>query len=136
MSRRAAGERGDREHDPAGAQPATEGDGPVLGGVERGGGDPAPSGGVVGPLGRASGAGAGGDGEGPADRLGLGAAGMLGGVESAGRGGRRIDATIKEETISAYCRLTAFWDHALTRESWWTASRSTSRKRPASRDIA
>ena len=50
---RAAGERGDREHDPAGAQPAAEGDEPVLGGVERGGGDPAPSGSVVGPMGRA-----------------------------------------------------------------------------------
>lgn len=37
---------------------------------------------------------------------------MLGGVESAGRGGRGIGASIQEEPISAYCRLTAFGDHA------------------------
>jgi hypothetical protein len=37
---------------------------------------------------------------------------MLGGVESAGRGGWRIGTTIKEETVEAYCRLTVFWDHA------------------------
>src|SRR6185312_7247038 len=99
MSGRAAGERSDREHDPAGAQPAAEGDEPVLGGVQRGGGDSTPSGGVVGPVGGANGADAGGHGEGPADRLGLGPTGMFGGVESAGRGGRRIGATIKEGTI-------------------------------------
>jgi len=48
---------------------------------------------------RRAGADAGSDGEGPAYRLGLGPTGMLGRVEGARRGGRRIDATIKEETL-------------------------------------
>src|SRR5262245_31157194 len=99
MSGRAAGERSDREHDPAGAQPAAEGDEPVLGGVQRGSGDSASSGRLVRAMGRATRADAGSHDQGPTDRLGLGATGMPGGVESAGRGGRRIDATIKEETI-------------------------------------
>ena len=100
VSGRAAGQRGDREHDPAGDQPAAEGDEHVLGGGECGGGDPAAGGGVVGPVGGAML-------EHTREAMAkdrrtdwrLGAAGMPGGVESAGRGGRRIDATINEETI-------------------------------------
>src|SRR5262245_25435238 len=112
MSGRAAGQRGDREHDPAGAQPAAEGGEPVLGGVQRGGGDPVARGGALGAVGGAAGADAGGDGPGPAHRLGLGTAGVPGGGESAGPGGRRAGGTLKQGTLSAYRRLTAFWDHA------------------------
>src|SRR6185312_10882603 len=107
-----------------GAQPATEGDEPVLGGVQRRGSDPAACGGAVGAVGGAAGAGAGGDGPGPAHRLGLGPAGVPGGVEGAGRGGRRIDATLKEEKLSAYCRLTAFWDHARPTSTWGSSGSS------------
>src|SRR5262249_59903453 len=95
----AGGQRGEREEDAAGDQAAAEGDEGVLGGGECRGGAPVACGGALGALGGAAEPDARGDGEGPADRLGLGPTGMLGGVESAGRGGRRIGATIKEETL-------------------------------------
>src|SRR5436309_2114252 len=39
---------------------------------------------------------------------------MPGGVEIYRRLGRRINATINEETLKAYYRITPFWDQALT----------------------
>src|SRR5215471_9917402 len=99
MPRGAAGERGDREHGPAADQPAAEGDEHLLGGGERGGSDPAASGGPLGPMGPGVGSDAGGDGAGPTDGLALGAAGLPGGDEGARRPGRGIAATINEETL-------------------------------------
>src|SRR5262249_57644875 len=87
VSGRAAGERGDREHDPAGNQPAAEGDEPLLGGRECGSGPATPGRRAFGSLGRERESYARGDGAGPANRLALGTIEMSGGVESAGSRG-------------------------------------------------
>ena len=71
----------------------------LLDGGECGGGVPAAGRSRFGAVGRDRGAHAGGDGEGSANRLALDATGLPGGVESARGRGRRIDATINEETI-------------------------------------
>ena len=99
MPRRADGQRGDREHDPPGDQPSTEGQRHLLDGGQCGGGVPTAGRRRFGAVGRDPGTHAGGDGEGPANGLALDATGMPGRVESARRRGRRIDATINEETI-------------------------------------
>ena len=79
-------------------QPSAEGDEPVLGGRERGGGAPASSGGVVGTMGRAAGADAGSDGERPAHHWDWDPPECLAELKRWTRG-RRIDTTIKEETL-------------------------------------
>ena len=71
VPRRAAGQRCDREHDPAGDQPPAQGEQHLLDGGECGGGVPTAGGRRLGAVGGAPGAHAGGDGEGPADGLGL-----------------------------------------------------------------
>ena len=96
---RAPGKRRDRKHDPTSHQPSSQGHEYLLDRRECRGRVPTPGRSRFGSMGRDRGPHARGDGEGPANRLALVAPGVPGRLESDGRRGRGIDATINEETL-------------------------------------
>ena len=91
-------ERCDREHDPSGDQPSTQGEQHLLDGGQCGGGVPTTRRSRFRAVGGDRGTHSGGDGQGSSDELALDTTGMPGRVEGARQGERRFDATINEET--------------------------------------